>query len=150
MKINLLKYTSINSVHCVSPEIGCAHRKLRNISKYVFGKPILCVLSIFSNRMHGTMVDGKPIQLMEIPYSESCLFLVSDCMAEIVDEKAINFWKFQNDVVNSAYGVPPVARCSTWCTVFYLVHGVLFGARCFTECTVIHLVHDQPTTHLDC
>ena len=93
IKINLLKYTSINSVHCVSPEIGCAHRGLSNISKYVFGKPILCVISIFSNRMHGAMVDGKPIQLMEIPYSESCLFLVSDCMAEIVDKKSINFWK---------------------------------------------------------
>ena len=81
MKINLLKNTSINSVHFVSPEIGCAHRGLRNISKYAFGKPILCVMSNFSNRMHGAMVDGKainlygkPIQLMEIPYSESCLF----------------------------------------------------------------------------
>ena len=66
---------------------------------------------------------------MEIPYSESCLFLVSNCMAEIVDGKEMNFWKFQNDVVNSTYGVPLVARCSTWCTVFYLVYGVPLGAR---------------------
>ena len=98
--------------------------------------------------MHGAMVNGKPIQFMEIPYNESYPFLVSKCMADIMDGKTIKFWKFQNDVAISASGAPLSARYSIWCKVFYLVYGVLPGARCFTWCTVFDLVHGQPHSHL--
>ena len=86
-------------------------------------------MSIFSNRMHCAMVNGKPIQRMEIPYNESCLFLVTEHIANIMDGKTIKFWKFPNEVANSESGVPPGARCPTWCTVFNLVHDVSLGSR---------------------
>ena len=54
MKINLFNNTSINSVHCVSPEIGRAHRELHNISKFV----------------------------LENIYNASCLFIVTEFMAQ--------------------------------------------------------------------
>ena len=58
-------------------------------------------MSIFSNRMHGKMVNENSNQLMKISYNESCLFLVTECMANIIDGKAIKSRKFQNDVANS-------------------------------------------------
>ena len=122
IKINLLKHTSINSVHCLSPKIGRAHRGLRNISN-VLWKPILCIKLIFSTKMHGAMEDGEPIQLMEIPYNESCLLLVTEYIADIMDVETIQICKFQNEVTNSAFGASLIARWSTWCTVFHLVYG---------------------------
>ena len=40
----------------------------------------------FSNRMHGAMVNETPILFMEIPYNESYLFLVSECLADLLDK----------------------------------------------------------------
>ena len=54
------------------------------------------------------MMNGKPIQFMEISYNESCV-LVSDCMTEIVDGIAIKFYNFQNDVANSSSDATPIA-----------------------------------------
>lgn len=43
----------------------------------------------FSNKMHGEMVNSKPISLIKMLYNESCLFVATKYITNIMDRKSV-------------------------------------------------------------